>query len=431
MRDRRFWLMCWLISVLLLAGCATSAAASRPHATAAPSVTPSVTPAALLPVVGTVTQTLRLAPAPAACPVDAAWSPDGAQVAVLATRDTCLVRPAMKMPDLIIIYDARTGAIVRQISLAATLDHLKADVMIEPMFGFSGLSWSPNGALIAVPFFQYIVLSSNPRGMGALVASTRTGSVRALLGSTNFGSDPTGVDRFSAATVWNVAAGTQAASVAIPLPAAPAYRWSADGQITPAAGGSLSYWQPGFIAAVPVNGDNALAANYYYYANETTRWSPDSHYVVAGLMTMNLAGKSANAPATIAPKMCREERWPQPCNDQPIPQSDAAFRVALAAVNQAAHMLYPDTALVAWRPNGGELATVLPGNDVNREHRAITITLFETATGRALGAVSVPIAATQGDTGMTVWPYVSWSPTGQQLAVVDNVDNTIQLVTLR
>lgn len=168
-----------------------------------------------------------------------------------------------------------------------------------------------------------------------------------------------------------------------------------------------------------------------FYTAAFTRWSSNGRYVVAGLMTLNKAGTSTGAPATIAPDTCRAAFLPQPCSDQPVPAPDAAFRTALAAVGRAANGgLYPNEAPVAWRPDGAALATVLPGDDVAYTHRAITITLLATASGQVIGTVDMPVQASHGNTGWTHWPYFAWSPTSHQLAVVNAVDNTVEVVAL-
>ncbi|MDE3230722.1 MAG: hypothetical protein KGO05_12660, partial [Chloroflexota bacterium] len=358
----------------------------------------------------------------------------------------CLVRPSAKLPDLIIIYNSHTGAVVRQISLAAALSSEKANILPEPIFGFSGLSWSPDGATIAVPFFQFTPTppggnaNSDPRGMGILLASVMSGAVRALLGPTNFGPDPTGVDRYHAATIWDVRTGRPAGSVAIPLPAAPSYTWSAGGQITPAstaasaattAGLGFFYWQPGFLVAVrpnvPVNATSA-----WVFATATfSRWSPDGRYLATGLMTLNRAGATAGAPMLSDPAACSDYRLPQPCSDQPIPASDAALQAVLAAVlrdaapDALAYGNYMDAAPVVWSPDRATLATVLPGDAATDTHRAITIALLATTDGHATGQITIPIAATQGNTGETLWPWFAWAPGGKQLAVVNAIDNTV------
>ncbi len=429
-----------LVVTLALSGCAT-AATTPPRATTTRTASPSDLPSATR-LHGTITQTLRLSEAPADCPIDAAWSPSGAWVAVLATRDTCLARPAIKPPDLIIIFDAHSGAIVRQLSLASALTQAKADIMREPRFGFSGLSWSPDGSKIVVPF-QYTAPTPSPQGfMGILIVSVQGGAVRALAGPSNFGPSPTGdYPRFTDATVWNVQSGAPAARVNVPLTAAESYQWSADGHITtaqpsahaptPAAtlanSGQFSYWQPGFVAAVPTS-SNAAHPVWMFYTAAFTRWSSNGRYVVAGLMTLNKAGTSTDSPTSIAPDNCRAAFLPQPCSDQPVPAPDAAFRTVLAAVRRAADGgLYPNEAPVAWRPDGAALATVLPGDDATGAHRAMTITLLATASGQVMGTVDIPIQASQGNTGWADWPYFAWSPTSNQLAVVNDIDNTVEV----
>lgn len=290
------------------------------------------------------------------------------------------------------------------------------------------------------------MFSSDLSAAGALIVSVQQSTVRALVGPSNYGPDPTGRSRFSSATVWNVQSGAPAATIAIPLLAAERYQWSADGNITPvsasvapspaipAGNAQFSYWQPGFVAAIPTKPQSAGYPVWLYSAASFTRWSPNSQYVATDLMTMNLAGATTGAPTSIQPVMCREEFWPQPCNDLPIPPPDAGFKAVQARVEALAEgsRLYPNDAPVAWSPDGALLATVLPGEDGSRFDldRVITVTLINTTTGTAIGTASVPFKSSIGNVGMTRWPYFSWAPTSKQLAVVNSIDNEVEVVTI-
>jgi dipeptidyl aminopeptidase/acylaminoacyl peptidase len=312
------------------------------------------------------------------------------------------------------------------------------------MDGFSGLSWSPDGSKIAVSLEQPEVFSSDLATAGALIVSVQKSTVRALVGPSNYRPDPSGRSRFVAATVWNVQSGAPVATIALPLPAAERYQWSTDGTITPVSASvapssatpmgsaQFSYWQPGFVAAVPTNPQSVGYPVWLYSAATFTRWSPDSRYVAPALMTMNRAGLSTEAPTSIQPPMCQDAFWPQPCNDQPIPSPDAAFRVVLARVETTAKSvkLYPNDAPVAWSPDGAVLATVLPGDDGSGMNRVLTLTLIDSAAGTTLGTATLPIGASQGNIGMTRWPYMSWAPNGKQLAVVMSMDNDVEVVSI-
>ena len=47
-----------------------------------------------------------------------------------------------------------------------------------------------------------------------------------------------------------------------------------------------------------------------------------------------------------------------------------------------------------------------------------------------MGTITLPSQAAQGDAGMARWPYFEWSSSGDQLSVVNDIDNTIELVAV-
>jgi hypothetical protein len=404
----------------LFATSCTSAGTTAHQSAHDPTATPTAPPATTAPV-APLALTLDVRQAGASCPEDVVWSPDGRQLAVLVTQGECLVRPATKTPDLMLIYDVASGQVHAQIDLAALLTPAHASIGFDAdIFGQSPMSWSPDGRTLAIPVLLWSADSGAPDCVGLLLVPVDGSGANLIVGLRTWVASPgsTVYSYVTRAPIWDVATQTAVSQVALPLPPSPSYGWITPTSIAPStAAGAFSTWQPGVLAAIPVNHQNAGFPVWEYYSSSTTRWSPDDRSVAADVVTQYLVGASQQAPVEVHGEMCLGERLPLPCATTTLPAPDAAFAAVVARVRAAAESSappYPNRVPLAWRPGGGLLAAMLPGGG--------GISLLNTADGR-----TDAVAPGAGVTGLVGAPFFCWSPTGQQLAVITFHDDTVQV----
>lgn len=247
--------------------------------------------------------------------------------------------------------------------------------------------------------------------------------------------------------VWNVRAGRQAGTLtASDLRPALSYRWTPDGRITPdvpfpttsgytgrpTSPGGFSYWQDGtFQTFWGDQGNNPgfqqppLAEQFQ---STLTEWSPDGQF-----LAMNY-GQSAfvYARTKLDPKLCPQANLPPGCTLTLVPLPDPAFAAVLTAMRQpfvfhSGNETYYqwDQAGVAWGPDGQTLATILPVDQFENQHRtpgkSTAITLLSTKTGQPLKQIRytcptyTSLSTFAGCGNLTT----GWSPTGAQLALLD------------
>lgn len=425
---KRWWLATGLLVLVLVAtGC--TGTSQRPPA---PTVTPTATPAPLA-------LTLAVRQAGASCPRDAAWSPDDKQLAVLVTRGECAVRPAIKLPDLVLVYDVASGQVRAQLDLAPLLTPAHAAIDFDKdIYGESPMRWSPDGTTLAIPVLLWSAVSGGADRAGLLLVPV-TGGVAALIeGPHAWVDSPDGIHpgHVTSAPIWEVATKTAVAQVALPLPPSPRYGWTSPTTIAPStAADAFSTWQPGVLAAIPVKNQHAGFPVWEYYSSTATEWSADGGAIASDVVTQYFVGASKQAPAQVNGEMCLEELLPLPCATTALPAPDAAFAEVVARVRAAAESSdppYPNRVPLAYRPGGGMLAAVLPGDALSSgstltpPNRTLRISLLETATGRT-HAVAQFSPQGPGDTGAVGRPFFYWSPSGQQLAVINSNDDTVLL----
>lgn len=425
---KRWWLATGLLVFALVATGCTGTSQRSPT----PTVAPTATPAPLAPLA----LTIAVRQAGASCPRDAAWSPDGTQLAVLVTRDECQVRPATKGPDLVLVYDVASGQVRAQFDLAPLLTPAHAAIDFdEDIFGESPMSWSPDGTTLAIPVVLWSVVSGGADRAGLLLVPVAGGAATLIAGPRTWVDSPDGIHSYvTSAPIWEVAAKAAGDQVALPLPPSPTYGWTSPTTLAPStSAAAFSTWQPGVLAAIPVNGEHAGFPVWEYYSSTATEWSADGAAIASDVVTQYLVDATKQAPAQVNGKMCLEERLPLPCATTTLPAPDAAFAEVAARVKAAAESSdppYPNRVPLAYRPDGGMLAAVLPGDALTAgdqftpPNRTLRISLLETATGRT-HAIAQFAPQGPGDTGAVGRPFFYWSPAGQQLAVINANDDTV------
>jgi hypothetical protein len=153
------------------------------------------------------------------------------------------------------------------------------------------------------------------------------------------------------------------------------------------------------------------------FATSTTLWSADGRYVVPGL-ALGRAVFPARAEdlAKITAEACVTYYGHSPCATPlaPVPYPDAAIRQIAGRV-AAQPLLDGAVAPVSWRPDRQLVATVLPGDGSAPE---MHVSLLETSTGEPAGQLNVRLQPQENDFTGGVGS-LRWSPTGQQLALMD------------
>lgn len=365
------------------------------------------------------------------CPYDAAWSPDGKELAVLAHDQRCsgFFRAA--------VYDATTGKLLAQLRpsdlMYSTATTVRPGATSSPdALYIDDILWSPDGRRLALPFLTYATLSAsdNPTLVFGLYVSDRDGS-HAQAYATLAPAAP-----YTA--VWNLDSGIQPVLAQMPPPAL-GYSWGRDGTLianTPLGGtappapplGSVgapdgnspfTIWQPGTLTFMLVN-PNTLQAEppgAFSYTTTFAAWSPDGRFFEDGLgVTARLQPATLGAPSEQSLRDFGLASAPL------LPVRDTALEHVLEA---GATPTSPSLSL-AWRPDGLLLATrPLGGSGVS---------LYDCASGQlmdtlASAAPSLATPATATATSITdaIPNALRWSPDGTHLLALNGAASSITI----
>ncbi len=373
-----------------------------------------------------------------ACLVGAAWSPDGSKLAVLGSQRGCNAtggNDGVIFPDVVVMVDAATGASMSQILPDSDVQKalkLVGRSTLQPIF-YSGVTWSPDGKRLALPFAVYY--SS---------AQSGTGGVDTLIGLCIAASDGSNshtylvpladTSRFTGE--WNLKTGKPLMWASVPSnqviamgqmtlkPAALRYTWGADGVLmgtdllnatsapapaplgpvgNPDGGASFTAWQPLQVAQNSGDPANPVSPAPFEVYSSYLVWSPDGAYLLSALV----------GPWRIQP------------SKQPIPGPDqlkASFTARLpllpvrdAALDAAMNMLTSKQSITsnggfAWSPDGRMLSAFkLASNDTT------ILTVLDCASAKILATITLHgvsrSSASNGNGGML------WSPDGKRLLV--------------
>ena len=284
----------------------------------------------------------------------------------------------LPLPEGLLIYSMDNGRLLKAISLPDGIFNVPFELQSY------GLLWALDGARLLLPRFQ-ISLTTN-----------------------------TVTPRIGQATGYFPERA---------LPAALRYRWSPDGKIVPAEamppsspsvrtgapksaddGASFSFWQDGALVAIPPYPRGLYAVKApTYYVTAFTRWSPDG---ASSVIALPVAATPLQAPSgetqqlypadvclvsnvppcspAVAPEdVCLVGGAP-PCSATIAPYPDEALAHVAQTIAQTPVADWEnqlDFALLAWRPDGGVLATMLPGDGFGIGKASIRVSLLDTATG--------------------------------------------------
>lgn len=349
-----------------------------------------------------------------ACLVDASWSPESKQVAVLGYAQNCPLMPGPSPSLQVNIYNAGSHQLVKRVRLdpmiASAFRQQDARSLGSAYVNLGSIIWSPDGRELAVPF------GTDVAGFvydGVVLITSNGYERRVMLWQDNR------QDATSSYLEWDFTRGapkvvyytkqlaTSLQNISIVnLQPAPAYRWGANGALEPvsqAENGPIgnpdgdpmfTVWQPGFVelqTQQPPDGPT-LPVNFFTWSTQFAAWSPDGRYFVDQANTTG--------------------RFVVPHRPNPSQQELAAMNMdqlatfsvrdkALAGILEKLWSDQAGDAYIAWRPDGRELATYNAGR----------IDIYDCATGRKLVSL-LPPGKPAGLNGAETF---SWSPDGSRL----------------
>ncbi|WIG59365.1 MAG: hypothetical protein OJF49_002112 [Ktedonobacterales bacterium] len=358
------------------------------------------------------------------CPTSAAWSPDALHIAIVGMREGCPLAPGAETPPVVAVFNARTG----------DLEHvLDSGLVLAGQHQYDpppSLIWSPDGKAL---IFPYSTVSSTTSGFVAdLILLPINGRAPQLL------TGPQVAEFLATSLVWDVRNGT--AAVTFPAQPAVAYSWTSDGHIlagatTEPGNGSFSFWQPGVLIPewAPESNDSVSPPDALLYGSVITKWSPDEQYLTAPLwVSAALPPVRGNTLRPISTTYCTVWNMPTTCTRRIETFPDRA----LMAVAQASMADYASEGMnslpmreavsLAWRPDGQILAAILPKDSFDSGNPSVRISFFNAFTGGALTTLSLNRLYPQYSR-QSLQSALAWSPTGQQLALVDYGDNQVTI----
>lgn len=391
------------------------------------------------------------------CVQDAAWSPNGQQVASLGYRDQCPSDAPTNynyQAGVLNIYSAATGKLVHTILLDPTVLALPGvpapPANAQPtsaladtsklVINYTNLLWSPDGKQLALTFYirrwnaAVTVEVVAFRGL-VLVNADGTNERAALINET---SRQYGALRWDTTTVGALGlVAPQHSGNLVSLPPALSYSWGSDGQLIPQGlltsassptaavgnpdgGSSFTIWQPGAIALNPVAGYPSI----YTWDTSFLAWSPDGHYLIDSLRLEGIVHPVGEPNLTAAGLQAE--------GDEGAPNvgiRDPALQRLLTSLHASADPEDPSSFInVAWSPNGHVLAAIPNEQSSNGSAFSVPVTLYDCATGKTMGTLQPQSSSRSGgfanpNVGVAAW--LRWSADGSQLLVYSEQLDTI------
>lgn len=403
---------------------------------------------------------IRLGEPGTVCAGQAAWSPDGAEVAValFATCGAPYVLPSANRPlpsgsaagARIALYSTLTGYRVRSLDLSPIVsDMVPTGASDDPTAPngyaliFTGLVWARDGQEMLVSLTSVhaphdtSTITLDQLFSEKLIAIGNSGDsyITSVPEQLIRHSDP------SSAYLWSPHA--HILSI-VSLPPAISYMWNEDDVLSPAqelgvpaatttpgptlapigdpgGGSSFTAWQQGVLARPCIAAPDQTASVCCVPSNYVTgsfgtpaSWSPNlSDVVIPELGLIGASGVLAAAPRGEIPNACVSPAAPR---NQPIlPIRDQALAAVIAALppNDGA------SAFVAWNSSGLRLATLLGGQSTNDG-----LSVYDCASGRLL--VHVPLAALEQTNAQNVaFAPPQWAHDEQRIMLLDNASQTM------
>ncbi len=409
------------------------------------------------------------------CPVDVAWSPNSGMLALIG-YSVCPNAPTLANAHshargIVILYDAATGKRIATLhpdqqltSVARTLG-ISLATGSTPYLRYQTIMWSPDGKHLALPFF--VEYSPAPR-LPPFLPSTQTSLPTApsiagvlLYDATQLGARPhilTAPYRESALPLeWNLSDG-KPISTALSLTPSLSYRWEANGTLlaeeplsasvpgsastapvspigNSIGGASFTLWQPGELTPAYLAQNSGVYTSVpgaCFWSTEIAAWSPDGAYLVTpGVVSAQLSDPSLATPDStmLATALATTRLGDAPA----LAPRDTALLALCQRMTPDSSGYAASAQAIAWRPDGALLAAT-PDPYLNNVATAGaaqngTITLYDSATGKAVRTLTIPTNAQAPLTNLlseqSLW--LRWSPNGARLVLLDLYTGTLTL----
>lgn len=389
------------------------------------------------------------------CPSSAAFSPSGAELAVIGSSGSCHTQPYGSpsfTPHVLALFEAHVGTLQRTIPLDPLVGYNAATPRAAQQIRavrYVGLGWSPVGKSFAIAYSSFDSATDTSfdhlLDSGLLLIDTTTGSAVTVDGNAGFFNAATG--GYAGYPVWNLNQG-----VALP-PFAPAagltYTWMTNGDVRaivpldghglrqlPVSAGAkypigdpqsdsvFTLWQPGVLfGSSLVNVGNGRDA----FVTAFPSWSVNGTFATMMLAGVAIPGAPAGQSSAAVAGDAAPPVVPLPAVLPDVPARDAAL------TSVAAELGTKDWALVAWNPAGSLLASLDCG-----AAQGPTLEVRDTSTGNVVGTARVGLPAGEHgcrdfnapeDLGDYPNPDMAlrWSPDGRTLLVSDGRSGTLAL----
>lgn len=412
-----------------------------------------------------------------ACIHDAAWSPDGASIAVLGYQTQCPSNQPTSYAyetGLVVIYSTKTGKASAPIYLDSPIDaalHLQAPAVATPpvdarfantskqAIAYSQLLWAPDGKQVAIPFTVSVATHFHQSAAGQvtwdaaltagiLLIGTHDMTARVL--SHKVSPQEVGSSR------WNIDTGEYLGS-GIPqtAPAGTAsaldYSWDASGNLTPQipsatsstpttqplgsvgnpdGGSAFTIWQPARVGALhiaPAPGEApATISGVYVFVSVFAVWSPDGKFLITYGNFSGLLGDVGK----VTPSM-RQQLEPPPLPEIPVRDKGLAQVLSQITAQDGSEFR------VAWSHNGRLLAaeTSSVGANGKLNPGSVIVSIYDCASGKRL--TTIHPAGTFPSTTPTDSPVTTsvgfnatllqWSPDDKHVLVYDENLSTLMI----
>ena len=381
------------------------------------------------------------------CIEDAAWSPDGQEIAVIGYRDLCPSDDPTSynyQAGVLLMYSAATGKLLHTILPDATVLALRnlpaAPAGAQPAFGgadtsklvlnYASMLWSPNGKQLALTFdVDHTTMVSNGEitsivGRGLVLVNADGTNERAAFFTYSSQHYP--------AVRWDLST-LQPSTLPLPsefsgplsLSPAEQYSWSSSDQLLPSGsltaatsstapignpdgGRTFTIWQPGYLSPDPHSGGPTSTTSF-------PAWSPDGRYLVDSV-TLQSALQSPGAPSAAGP-------GPSGLPNQVI--RDPALQRLVNSLRAGQSQDTQPFIEVAWSPSGRMLAAIpdVTGPDGG----ALPVTLYACASGTVLGTLNPKANPAVPDNSQVTDSFLTWSSDGSHLLVYSGPLATITI----